>query len=198
MIHPASYGIRGLDVKVQNSTFRIDGPESYAIKGKEIRVARSSFENTGDSSAIVYSGFNVGNELELADSSFRSQNQSGTAVDISHFHVMRSSFVGYETALRAEGDGLDVVEISTFVGNKIAYLGKYVSYQSGIVQNCYFWRNGLAQNGNDAKGNIYVENTVAYKQTRLASDLLVYRNLVGFWNPMRSGLEWLPEEAYGK
>ena len=208
-------------VQVYDSQFYLKGPSNFAIRSSaDVRVENSSFYNFQNSSGIRPSDYNVGGNLNLIDSYFQSdffedlefqyENDcvgyslyDKTAVriaDYSSMMVHRTTFVGYYVALRAGGDGHDSVQNCTFVGNKCGVLGNDGGYQSrGIVRGSYFWRNGMAQMGHDAKQNYYVENAVAFLSTRTAVDLVLSRNLVGFWsNSMYGGwdtFEDIPDDA---
>ena len=172
-------------IEVYDSQFYMNQPFSYAIKNSNMQISRCSFFNSGDSSGIIRNNMAVG-RITVNDSDFMSVDGSTTTAmtipEYSSMTVLRSNFVGYHKGLIAGGQGYDNVQHCTFVGNGMGFQGNDGGYMSrGSVSDSYFWRNQIGQMAHDAKGNVYVENAVAYQRPRSANDLLLYRNVVGFW-----------------
>lgn len=179
------FTVAGL-VDVSEGSFYVDGVHSRAFSAYSSKVERCSFYNSGASSGIVPGSF-YGRLIEMVDSKFISTGNLTATVAVSIYEyssikVSRTIFVGYQSALRAGGEGYDDVQNCSFVGNTVAFHGGDRGYNSrGTVQNSFFWRNGLAQSKHEADGNVYVENGVAYLGSRSATNLFLYRNLIGFW-----------------
>ena len=198
------------NVEISHSRFHVSGPTSYAIAASwgKVHIHHSRFVTTqgacglvpnqpgspsnGLGVTIVQSQFDAG-DTGFDDSYFTSEwydcidsvNTYSTAVQVPEavsLTIDQSTFVGYHKAIVAGGEGQAVVTNCTLMGNKFGFMGYDNGYLSrGRIEDCYFWRNGIAQIGHDAARNLYVENVVAYQATRSAVDLLMYRNMVGFW-----------------
>ena len=191
-----SYG----NVGISHSRFHVSGPKSYAIQASRgtVYIHHSVFVTTEGASGLVPNqGARFGRGVTISQSQFvadtagvgRSSgryNRYNIAVQVPE-HVSltidQSTFVGYHKAIVAGGVGYTMITNCTLVGNQFGFLGyEYMGVRSrGRIEDCYFWRNGITQIGHDATRNLYVENVVAYQSPRSVVDLLMYRNMVGFW-----------------
>ena len=192
------------NVEISHSRFHVSGRgrTSYAIAASagKVHIHRSLFVTPQGASGLVKHRKCGSSRLDvrISQSQFDAVNL-GVGVSLGRYNthnmavevsgdvvtIDQSTFVGYNTAIvaTARGEGV-VVTNCTLMGNKFGFMGydyDLVDRTRGRVEDCYFWRNGIAQTGFNTARNLYVENVVAYHKTWSAVDLLIYRNLVGFW-----------------